>query len=1044
MLVTGRNSSRNNSSSSNSSGASSSTSHSVIAPAPVGFSTGTTAAEGKELFSRAAAVTSRSASTATDPFAFSCDSGDESEDGNAAAAGPSTTPRSSARHTSNNNSGESVKRTRPSLLNDSPLSESRSVAPISSAASSARDAVPPSTHPSSSSAIPSVKESPLWAVVTRVVAWQPGENVAMLCAWPSVREHIAKRSGARKKSANTTSAAASAKRDGGGGSGGSGGAVRTHAASASRVSVYDDDDSESEEVEAQHSSASLSSSSSSSAAAAAAAFVSTASSSPSASWNDIPLPPSAPVTPARASVQQSAAHSSAATASADVRTTAPGGGSPLSGSAAAASAAASSSSSSTTTPLPPSTGKGRGFHERKRLRTWAYDLAHPADAAAASARDDAAMESLFGFPLCVLPFAGVRGTTLTAALESGALLTPIRLNTPERRYIARRLFDLTAHRLGWSTAAAVLVSVFGRTLFAATAPLDSPPGAVSSGSIGSSCVCAIANHARELHLQSTYAPLLVQPIWDKAEAVVKTWDTHRMETFVRTAIHTLRSGVGPNPRSRPSWASALPPASLFSSEIRAGEALLHVIRAAADGGTPAPKLRANNSSATVTAAVTAAAAAAVPFPLMTLPAPGRNSRGATVDITSSTLTAMAPPPAQLRRGTATTASSPAPAAAAAAVASSAASAAGVLLGTSTVTFPLPSSSSAPRPSLQLTGSVIGMGAVVAPSQQRRRLRESIVSAASAHPLAATRAAVLEWLRALVGAYCVPVSALPMYEALSFSGTGTLRRVFAPSHRSAALGALSSPHEYIACDCCPKPPPGSDALDVVLPTMPGAVILYKLLERVVEENGSGASGRIVGVAEVWAEFVDLHGAQLAAAEEEDAEDAAATASMRGGSGGGSDDDEDADEEEEEAKAVSASPKKKRGRPSFASLAAAAAAKDDDEEEEEEEAAGRATPKKRGRPSFASLAAAAAEEKEEEQEVVPKKRGRPSFASLAAAAAAAAQQGPGRSSSTAAAVHTGIKAKFLRAYSELRATGLVRPLVRGGADALELCVSNVTKW
>ena len=73
-----------------------------------------------------------------------------------------------------------------------------------------------------------------------------------------------------------------------------------------------------------------------------------------------------------------------------------------------------------------------------------------------------------------------------------------------------------------------------------------------------------------------------------------------------------------------------------------------------------------------------------------------------------------------------------------------------------------------------------------------------------------------------------------------------------------------------------------------------------------------------------------------------------------------------------------------------------------------------------------------------------------ASSAAAARKRKAGGKGNNSSSSGpssavgAVQARVKAQFLRGYSELRHAGLVRPIRRKGADAVELCVADVTRF
>lgn len=91
----------------------------------------------------------------------------------------------------------------------------------------------------------------------------------------------------------------------------------------------------------------------------------------------------------------------------------------------------------------------------------------------------------------------------------------------------------------------------------------------------------------------------------------------------------------------------------------------------------------------------------------------------------------------------------------------------------------------------------------------------------------------------------------LHEILVHDLKSPLRDVFAPKPRAAVERALSSPHDYLGCDCC-------DSLGSALSaTQPATAVLYQLYLE---------SGALINVADLWAAFFAILGKE----DEEDEE------------------------------------------------------------------------------------------------------------------------------------------------------------------------------
>ena len=93
----------------------------------------------------------------------------------------------------------------------------------------------------------------------------------------------------------------------------------------------------------------------------------------------------------------------------------------------------------------------------------------------------------------------------------------------------------------------------------------------------------------------------------------------------------------------------------------------------------------------------------------------------------------------------------------------------------------------------------------------------------------------------------------LHEILIFDFKSPYRDAFAPKPRLAVERALSSPHDYLGCDCC-------EGIDNALSaTQPATAVLYQLY---VE------SGAVINIADLWSAFYAIVGKEDCEDEEKD--------------------------------------------------------------------------------------------------------------------------------------------------------------------------------
>lgn len=96
------------------------------------------------------------------------------------------------------------------------------------------------------------------------------------------------------------------------------------------------------------------------------------------------------------------------------------------------------------------------------------------------------------------------------------------------------------------------------------------------------------------------------------------------------------------------------------------------------------------------------------------------------------------------------------------------------------------------------------------------------------------------LREYFAAQIVQPKELPLHEILIFDSKAACRDALGPAPRQALERALSSPHDYLACECC-------DGYEGVAASHPPTAILYQLYLE---------SGAIVSIADLWAVFQNV--------------------------------------------------------------------------------------------------------------------------------------------------------------------------------------------
>ncbi|MCJ1478915.1 hypothetical protein MMC13_007599 [Lambiella insularis] len=94
------------------------------------------------------------------------------------------------------------------------------------------------------------------------------------------------------------------------------------------------------------------------------------------------------------------------------------------------------------------------------------------------------------------------------------------------------------------------------------------------------------------------------------------------------------------------------------------------------------------------------------------------------------------------------------------------------------------------------------------------------------------------LKGFFAKYLIQPKQLPLHEVFLFDLKVPVRDVFAPAPRQAVERALSTPHDYLDCDCCEGAESG------LAPSHPATAILYQLYLE---------SGAIINISDLWSAF-----------------------------------------------------------------------------------------------------------------------------------------------------------------------------------------------
>ena len=137
-------------------------------------------------------------------------------------------------------------------------------------------------------------------------------------------------------------------------------------------------------------------------------------------------------------------------------------------------------------------------------------------------------------------------------------------------HVAERLFRLTMHRLGWLTAAAILMLAMKLEVYSS---VEADCDAVPAHRV-------LTQAVRDLYMETQKNGAASLPIAEKARTAICGMDKPQLRQFLVDAISMLETGVGPTDlsvatnlgggRSRrpwPLWSAAVHPAQAFASHI---------------------------------------------------------------------------------------------------------------------------------------------------------------------------------------------------------------------------------------------------------------------------------------------------------------------------------------------------------------------------------------------------------------------------------------------------------------------------------------------
>ena len=140
--------------------------------------------------------------------------------------------------------------------------------------------------------------------------------------------------------------------------------------------------------------------------------------------------------------------------------------------------------------------------------------------------------------------------------------------------------------------------------------------------------------------------------------------------------------------------------------------------------------------------------------------------------------------------------------------------------------------------------------VVSQKVQLKRRKAALSKQDASYSMIVDR--VNDYLNTFFTRYLIDPNDLPLHEILLVDSRKACKDAFAPAPRAAVERALSTPHDYLACECCPE---GANALS---PTHPATAILYQLYLE---------SGALINIADLWSAFAAIMGSEDKSGDEE---------------------------------------------------------------------------------------------------------------------------------------------------------------------------------
>jgi origin recognition complex subunit 3 len=102
----------------------------------------------------------------------------------------------------------------------------------------------------------------------------------------------------------------------------------------------------------------------------------------------------------------------------------------------------------------------------------------------------------------------------------------------------------------------------------------------------------------------------------------------------------------------------------------------------------------------------------------------------------------------------------------------------------------------------------------------------------------------DWLAEYLEDTLIPASEIPFSEVLVYDSRGPDKAVFMPRHRYVVERALSSPHDYLNCECCRATARDDTGEAALTKTQPCTALLYQLYTE---------SGALINAADLWSAF-----------------------------------------------------------------------------------------------------------------------------------------------------------------------------------------------